>query len=103
MQLTLTDYTVLVTLYMVVSLRGNRMLGFNKLSKALPFDRASSNVLLHGLIFIALIAIVGVFSGKVATFKTMFSRLYKKKCGRKVPFYKRETKQYCKNLKKKII
>ena len=82
MHLSVFDYTVLVVLYMLVSLRGDQMLRlvkFNKLANALPFDRASSSALLHGLLFVALIFLIGVFSRKVATYATKVPQKKEKK------------------------
>ena len=69
MQLRFFDYLVFIVAFMFVSLRGGKVLGelkLNKLGNAIPLNRSGSSALLHGLLFIAVIAIINGIASSIA-------------------------------------
>ena len=69
MQLRFFDYLVLIVAYMFVSLRGDKLMNvlkFNKLSGAIPLNRAGSSALLHALLFVLILVVLNTLAAKIA-------------------------------------
>ena len=76
------DYTVLVALYMIVSLQGRNLLKSLKLSRYVQSGTAT-DALVHGVVFIGLLYLVGILSKRVAMYKPNQSRAKGVKWSRK--------------------
>ena len=72
MQLSFFDYLVIIVAYMFVSLRGDKLMkfiSFDKLSGALPMNKATSSVLLHAIFFVLVLMLVNAVSIKIAGYR----------------------------------
>ena len=72
MQLSFFDYLVIIVAYMFVSLRGDKLMkfiSFDKLSAALPMNKATSSVLLHAIFFVLVLILVNALAGKIAGYR----------------------------------
>ena len=73
MQLRFFDYIVLIVAYMFVTTRGDKLMNvlkFNKLSNAIPLNRAGSSALLHALLFVLLLVVLNALAAKIAGMTT---------------------------------
>ena len=69
MQLRFFDYIVLIVAFMFVTLRGDnlmKLIKFDKLSGAIPLNRAGSSALLHGLLFVFILVVLNALAAKIA-------------------------------------